>query len=80
MTTYIAFLGLKTLFLTFIVKKVQTFKETTMNATILSGITTALYILIELIQFAWMAYLMWKERNSVASRNFQRIRTTFNSA
>ena len=51
-----------------------------MNATVIGSITTALYILIELIQFAWMAYLMWKERNSVASRNFQRVRTTFNSA
>jgi len=51
-----------------------------MNASIVSGLTTALYILIELIQFAWMAYLYWKEKNSVTSRNFQRIRTTFNSA
>ena len=51
-----------------------------MNASLIGGITTALYILIELIQFAWMAYLMWNERNSVASRNFQRVRTTFNSA
>ena len=47
---------------------------------IVSGITTALWILIELIQFCWMDYLMWKERTSVNNRNFQRIRTTFNSA
>ena len=51
-----------------------------MNASVIGGITTALYMLIDLIQFAWMAYLMWKERNSVSSRNFQRVRTTFNGA
>ena len=51
-----------------------------MTAATISGLTTVLYILIELIQFAWMAYLMWKERNNVASRNFERIRTTFATA
>lgn len=51
-----------------------------MNASIVSGLTTALWILIEAIQFAYMAYLMWKERNSVTNRNIQRIRTAFNSA
>ena len=51
-----------------------------MTTTAISGITTALYILIELIQFAYMAYLMWRERHNVANRNFERIRTTFASA
>jgi len=51
-----------------------------MNASIVASLTTALWILIELIQFCWMAYLMWKERTSVNNRNFQRIRSTFNSA
>lgn len=49
-----------------------------MNA--VSTITTVLWILIEAIQFAYMAYLMWRERNNVASRNIQRIRTAFASA
>ena len=45
-----------------------------------SSITTILWILIEAIQFGYMAYLIWKERNSVAYRNIQRIRSTFASA
>ena len=48
-----------------------------MNPAIISGITTALWILIEAIQFAYMAYMIWKERNSVTNRNLQRIRTAF---
>ena len=51
-----------------------------MTASTVSGLTAALYILIELIQFAWMAYLMWMERHNVANRNFERIRTTFATA
>ncbi len=51
-----------------------------MNASIVSALSTALYILIELIQFAYMAYLMWRDRHNVANRNFERIRTTFASA
>jgi hypothetical protein len=51
-----------------------------MNATIVSSITTALWILIEAIQFAYMAYLIWRERNNVTNRNTQRIRTAFASA
>ena len=46
-----------------------------MNATIISSLTTALWILIEAIQFGYMAYLMRKERNNAFSRNSQRIRT-----
>ena len=51
-----------------------------MNASIVSALSTALYILIELIQFAYMAYLMWRDRHNVANRIFERIRTTFASA
>ena len=45
-----------------------------MPASIVSSVTTALWILIELIQFAYMAYLMWKGRSNATDRNLQRIR------
>ncbi len=45
-----------------------------------STATTILWILIEAIQFGYMAYLMWRERTDVTDRNFQRIRTAFASA
>lgn len=51
-----------------------------MSPTVISGITTALWILIEAVQFAYMAYLMWRGRNNVANRNFQRVRSAFASA
>ena len=36
-----------------------------MNATSITGaVTTALWILIELIQFAYMAHLAWRNRNA----------------
>jgi hypothetical protein len=47
---------------------------------VVSSVTTILWILIEAIQFAYMAYLMWRERNNVANRNYERIRSTFASA
>ena len=47
---------------------------------LVSTATTIMCILIEAIQFAYMASLMWRERNNVASRNIQRIRTAFASA
>ena len=47
---------------------------------VVSSVTTILWILIEAIQFAYMAYLMWRERNNVANRNNERIRSTFASA
>ena len=34
-----------------------------MNANIVGALTTALWILIELIQFAYMAYLAWRNRD-----------------
>ena len=49
-------------------------------SSVLSGITTALWILIELIQFGYMAYLMWKERNNANYRNIQRARSAFAGA
>ena len=39
-----------------------------MNANIVGALTTALWILIELIQFAYMAYMTWRHRN-VNGRN-----------
>jgi hypothetical protein len=51
-----------------------------MNATIVSSITTVLWILIEAVQFAYMAYLMWRERTNVTNRNIQRVRAAFASA
>jgi len=47
---------------------------------LLSSITTALWILIELIQFGYMAYLVWRDRNNASYRNIQRARSAFASA
>ena len=47
---------------------------------IVGTVTTAMWILIELIQFAYMAYLMWLRRNDVTSRHTVRARTAFASA
>ena len=47
---------------------------------ILSSITTALWILIELIQFGYMAYIMWRQRNNANYRNIQRARSAFAGA
>ena len=41
---------------------------------IVGAVTTALWILIELIQFGYMAYLMWRQRNNAYDRNIQRAR------
>ena len=49
-------------------------------SSVISGITTALWILIELIQFGYMAYLMWKERNNANYRNIQRAKSAFAGA
>ena len=49
-------------------------------SSVISSITTALWILIELIQFGYMAYLIWKERNSAYNRYSQRVRTAAASA
>jgi hypothetical protein len=51
-----------------------------MPASIISSVTTALWILIELIQFAYMACLMWKGRHNANNRNIQRARTVVASA
>ena len=44
---------------------------------VVGTITTALWILIELIQFAYMAFLAWQRRNDVTSRHTQRARSAF---
>ncbi len=33
-----------------------------MNASVVSALTTALWILIEAIQFGYMAYLVWRNK------------------
>ena len=53
--------------------------ETNMT-NVVGTITTALWILIELIQFAYMAFLAWQRRNDVTSRHTQRSRSAFASA
>lgn len=47
---------------------------------VIASLTTALWILIELIQFAYMAYLMWRDKNNVIDRHFQRARAAAASA
>jgi hypothetical protein len=47
---------------------------------IVGTITTALWILIELIQFAYMAFLAWQRRNDVTSRHSERARAAFAGA
>ena len=49
-------------------------------SSVLSSIATALWVLIELIPFGYMAYLMWRDRNNAHNRNIQRARSTFASA
>ncbi len=48
-----------------------------MTTTLISTTTTILWIVIETIQFAYMAYLMWRDRHDVNNRNLQRARTAF---
>ena len=45
-----------------------------MNASVVSAVTTALWILIEAIQFSYMAYLFWRNRQNDVNRNTQRPR------
>ena len=51
-----------------------------MTSTTVTAVTTALWILIEIIQFGYMAYIIWRNRNNVAYRNLQRGRSAFASA
>ena len=47
-----------------------------MSANVVSALTTALWILIELIQFGYMAYLAWRNRD-VTSRNTVGTRSAY---
>ena len=51
-----------------------------MNASVVSAVTTALWILIEAIQFGYMAYLVWRNRQHDVNRNYQRTSSAFASA
>jgi len=42
--------------------------------------TTILWILLEAIQFAYMAYLIWRDRNDVTRRYRERVRASVISA
>ena len=46
---------------------------------LVTSVTTALWILIEIIQFAYMAYMTWRSRN-VNNRHSQRVRAAFTYA
>ena len=46
----------------------------------ISGITAALILLIELLAVIDQLIKMWRDRNDVANRNYERVRTTFASA
>ena len=46
----------------------------------ISGITAALILLIELLSVIDQLIKMWRDRNDVANRNYERVRTTFASA
>ena len=59
---------------------ILSYMEDVMNPSIVSAVTTALWIIIEAIQFAYMAYLMWLRRNDVTSRHTVRARTAFAGA
>ncbi len=50
-----------------------------MSANVVSALTTALWIMIELIQFAYMAYLAWRNRD-VTSRNTVCPRSAYSGA
>lgn len=45
-----------------------------------ASVTTALWILIELIQFGYMAYLMWRNKHNDINRYRQRAGTVAASA
>lgn len=49
-------------------------------ATISSAIYSLMWILMEAIQFAYMAYLIWRDRNDVTRRHRERIRASIVSA
>ncbi len=42
-----------------------------MSANVVSALTTALWILIEAIQFGYMAYLMWRNKNATNRNTFR---------
>jgi len=47
---------------------------------VVSTVTTALWILIEIIQFAWLMYLRWRDRSNVYNRHMQRARASVTCA
>ena len=49
-------------------------------ATITSTMYSLMWILMEAIQFAYMAYLIWRDRNDVVRRHRERIRASVVSA
>ena len=49
-------------------------------ATITSTMYSLMWILMEAIQFAYMAYLIWRDRNDVTRRYRERVRASIASA
>lgn len=47
---------------------------------IVATATTLLWILLEAIQFAYMAYLIWRDRNDVTRKYRERVRASVASA
>ena len=47
---------------------------------VISGLTAFLLVLIELLAVIDQLIKMWRDKNDVANRNYERIRTTFASA
>ena len=43
----------------------------------LLAVASSLHTFLELIQFAYMAYLMWEGRHNASNRNIQRSRSAF---
>ena len=49
-------------------------------ATITSTMYSLMWILMEAIQFDYMAYLIWRDRNDVTRRYRERVRASIASA
>jgi hypothetical protein len=47
---------------------------------IVATATTLLWILLEAIQFGYMAYLIWRDRNDVTRKYRERVRASVASA
>ncbi len=51
-----------------------------MMSTVTATLYSLLWILMEAIQFGYMAYLIWRDRNDVTRRYRERVRASIASA